>query len=608
MRGYAANGKRFADESVDYLCADPAHINVGYIEKDHWVARELLEAISPYCSNIQLIRLENKLLTYYPSYERGIKGFSDGGLAQLILLDGIAPVRRSNASTLRLSILAQKFSPHVLDPPKETQVGYTRSPISEENAAVMTDDDWLAAMRRYDSDHRPFSLRDAFTGGAHELSLLLETEVKKNPARFANLACEFPEEVHRSYVEAVLKGIAYSETEIDVHAVFKVCEHYHQYAGRPFGRWIPSALANSKDAVLPKRIRDIIIYYALKDPDPPKTWDSKKGDNAERILIDGINSVRGASALAIATLISNDAFRQEGSRCYPCFFPAIKQITQDPSVAVRSCGAAILTSLLRYDPKSATACFCQLLEIDEDALLNTRYVKKFLNSAIATNLTEIEPILERMVRSHLDDVATAGAEYASLVALCSDEDYPLVQQCISGTVAQRLGVAGIFSRYLRQTQSKRFSELVLVQLLSDTSEAVRSRASYCFMSFEIEDFLQRTELIQAFMKSAAFSANAHTIIYALDKLSDPLPDITISICGGFLGAAGDEVRDFQKGAFADGIAAGELAIRGYKENRTKQTVQRRYGDLIDRMLKLGVYGLEEKIKELSEFKRNNKEL
>ena len=202
----------------------------------------------------------------------------------------------------------------------------------------------------------------------------------------------------------------------------------------------------------------------------------------------------------------------------------------------------------------------------------------------------------------------AGAENASLVALYVDENHPLVQQCISGTVPQRLGVAAIFSRDLRQAHSKRFCERVLVRLFRDTSEEVRSRSSSCFMSFESEDFLQRAELIHAFIKSPAFSANSHTIIYALEHLSDPLPDITISICEGFLDTAGYEVRDFQKRAFAEGSTTGELAIRGYKENLTSQTVQRRYGDLIDRMLKLGVYGLEEKMKELSEFKRNSKEV
>ncbi len=607
IRGYAANAKRFADESIDYLCADSARLDVGYIEKDHWVTRELLEAISPYGSDIQLIRLENEVLTYYPRFERGIKGFRDNGRAQLILFDGIVPARRSNTTRLRLDVLTKKFGPHALDPPKEIEVEYTRPPISEEEAAVMTNDDWLAAMNRYDSEYTPFSLSNGFTGGALELSRLLETEVRKDPTRFADLASTFPDEVHHSYIDAVLRGISNSDVEIDARAVFKVCEHYHQYAGQPFGRSIPNALANCKDAILPKRIRDIIIYYALNDPDPPKTWDSKAHKSSEEILTIGINSVRGASALAIEKRISYDESRPVRNACYRYFLPAIKQIALDHSAAVRSCAAAILTSMLGNDPKNAFAYFSLLVEIDEDALLNTYYVTQFLNNAITTDLHEIERILERMVSSHVDEVATRGAEYASLAALYVDENHPLVQQCISGTVPQRLGVAAIFSRHLRQAHSKRFCERVLVRLLRDTSEEVRSRSSFCFMSFESEDFLQRTELIHAFINSPAFSANSQTVIYALEQLSDPLPDIAIDICERFLDTAGDDISDFQKSAFAEGITTGELAIRGYKENRTNQTVQRRYGDLIERMLKLRVYGLEEKIKELSEFKRKSEE-
>ena len=607
IRGYAANAKRFADESIDYLRADSARLDVGYVEKDHWVTHELIEAISPYCSDIQLIRLEKEVLTYYPRFERGIQGFRDGGRAQLILFDGIAPARRSNNTRLRLDVLMKKFGPHALDPPKKIEVEYTKPPISEEKAAAMTNDDWLAAMNRYDSEYTPFSLSNGFTGGALELSRLLETEVQKDPTRFADLAFTFPDEVHHSYIDAVLRGISNSDAEIDARAVFKVCEHYHQYAGRPFGRSIPNALANCKDAILPKRIRDIIIYYALNDPDPPKTWDSKAHKSSEEILTIGINSVRGASALAIEKLISYDESRPARSKCYRYFLPAIKQIALDPSAGVRSCAAAILTSMLGYDPKNAFACFSLLVEMDEDALLSTYYVTQFLNNAITTDLQKIERILERMVSSHVDEVATRGAEYASLAALYVDENHPLVQQCLSGTVPQLLGVAAIFSRDLRQAHSKRFCERVLVRLFRDTSEEVRSQSSFCFMSFESEDFLQRTELIHAFINSPAFSANSHTIIYALEQLSDPLPDITIDICERFLDTAGDDISDFQKRAFAEGITTGELAIRGYEENRTNQIVQRRYGDLIDRMLKSGVYRLEEKMKEVSEFKGKGKE-
>ena len=58
IRGYAANGQAFANESVDYLCDKPARMEAGYVGGHQWAARELLEAVTPYCSEDKLARLE----------------------------------------------------------------------------------------------------------------------------------------------------------------------------------------------------------------------------------------------------------------------------------------------------------------------------------------------------------------------------------------------------------------------------------------------------------------------------------------------------------------------------------------------------------------------
>src|SRR5437588_12398751 len=96
MRGFTGNAATFAEEAADYLCAPTTCLEIGYGESSHWATRELLQAITPFCSEQSLMRLEEQLLHYASPYERSVEGYTwrQFGLAKLTLLAGIAPARR----------------------------------------------------------------------------------------------------------------------------------------------------------------------------------------------------------------------------------------------------------------------------------------------------------------------------------------------------------------------------------------------------------------------------------------------------------------------------------------------------------------------------------
>jgi hypothetical protein len=413
IRGYAANGQTLANESVDYLCHNPARMEAGYGDGSHWAARELLEAVIPYCGDDEFTRLEHTLLTYYSRYERTTEGHHSSGHAQFILLDGITGPRRSVAVTKRLQELTMRFGQEALEPPQGAVGGWAKSPIAEEEAALMTDDEWLAAIKGYDCENCSF-VGDGVIGGASELSLVLQSHVKQDPTRFANLACAFPETTQYVYFEAVLRGIAQSEIAPQPEAVVRICRYCHSFADRPFGLWIPGALAAVRGAALPKEGLDIIIWYATKDPDPTIEGRemgpiSKSGHAGDNLFLAGGNSVRGSSATAIAQVIFYDKDRPADSNCLPYLMAATETICLDPSAAVRSCSAEILFSMLQYDQETAIIYLFRLLDIKEDALLSTPPIRMILRDTLEAHLNEVEPILQRMVRSKLPEVATAGA-------------------------------------------------------------------------------------------------------------------------------------------------------------------------------------------------------
>ncbi len=97
------------------------------------------------------------------------------------------------------------------------------SPVSEKEAEEMSDEKWLEIIELYNDRNKA---GDPFVGGAHELSTVLEKEVRKDPERFAKLVQKFPDTTHEYYFDAILRGIV--DTPLDIKSALDVCRRCHQ--------------------------------------------------------------------------------------------------------------------------------------------------------------------------------------------------------------------------------------------------------------------------------------------------------------------------------------------------------------------------------------------
>ena len=85
--------------------------------------------------------------------------------------------------------------------------------------------------------------------------------------------------------------------------------------------------------------------------------------------------------------------------------------------------------------------------------------------ALQTHFETLKPTLERMIESEDPGVATVGARQACLISLILEEARPLAQRCLSGTEAQRVGVAEVYAAHLQTARFRGFCEETLIQLL-----------------------------------------------------------------------------------------------------------------------------------------------
>jgi hypothetical protein len=645
---YAANGKYFVNDAVEYLCEEPERLKTGYSSgagnvhvAPFWATRKLLEAIIPYLSNENIEKLEQLILNYYPDWEKEYKLLKLRGYAQFVLLDAIhtseictlkfefekffrqillfelaicggwrkvvfdlfpnliQPYYPSEAIARRLYEWQRKFAQTYLapfgkiEPPKSIEARIVPSPIPQNAVEKMTDQQWLNAIAEYEYNDggTRFQRTGELIGGASQLSNLLKNQVKNEPARFAKLIWDFPINANPSYFNAILLGIA--EVGLDVDAVYRACLRCHKLPQRPCGSSI--AWVFEKLADLPWSIGafNILLCYALYDPDPERElWRAETPDGqvyyGGEVLSAGINSTGGSAVNAIAKLIFADKNRAS------YFYYPMQQIIRDSSIAVRSCAAEVLVAMLNYDRDLAVNFFLKLCET-EDALLATSTVENFLYYAVPTHFKKLVPILERMLASDLPEVVKVGARQACLSSLMIEEARYLGESCLAGTETHRISAAEIFVANLKIAQFRQFCETGLIQLFNDSNEAVHSQASRCFFEFEGQELGNYRQLVEDFVESRAFATNHRELIHALEKTTAKLPDITCSICEKIVSISKSNNRsDTSHIPYADKIS--KLLIRVYSQSKDEK-LRSRCLDLVDSMAQTGVYGLSEALQE-----------
>lgn len=581
-RAYAAGGKSFADEAIEYLLENheirfsPIHV------QGLDAIRQLLNSSTPHCSAENLNRLEQAILGYYPKSE--YTKFK--GARQYFLLRALDQSRIAPQAMKRLQELRRKFGERELVRTGTVTIGEIGSPIPSDAAQKMSDENWLAAIKKHS--------QDSFDGGARELSRVLETEVRNAPTRFAGLIHRIPDDANKTYFESILVGL--TDADVEMSLAISAVRRCHCVPGRPLGRPIARLLEKISDAELPPDTLDILAWYATKAANPvgEPNWTTYVGSvrqemNLQDILNAGLNTDRGAAAVAIARLL----FHNENYLA--SFKPHLQSMVNDQAIAVRAMVAYILLAVLRYDRDLAVKLFAQLCDAD-DRLLGTRFVEDFIRYAATTHWDDIKPVIDRMLKSQIADVATAGARQACLASLTEQNALPLAQDCVNGATAQRLGAAEVYAANLQFSEHRAECQSMLEALFLDPDAEVRIAASRGFDRFNGNALASFEGLVHAFVQSPAFKEGHHSLIHALKQTTARMPNAILSAAETFIKTFGTDAADIRAAVSIYSSYIAQLVLRVYKQETDSSTRQRCL-DLIDKMVEAQAHGAGSAIEE-----------
>lgn len=372
--------------------------------------------------------------------------------------------------------------------------GFVKSPVPQAAAKLMTDDHWLNAMDKYRTDQTDF---DTLTGGVYELSSVLRSETTNDPSRFARLALRMTIDTHPSYVTAILDGLMQTQNSVDSTLVFDVVRHVAALGNDDNDQALTMALRQHLKGDVPDDIVQLVLDRALHAANPTEDVWSMLAPNGQPyfngdIAANGMNCARGQAALTLGDLLIYDA---DGHRT-GLVAPSLTQLADDPSVAVRSSVAHVLSAALRHATDEALAAFERLIAAD-DRLLATSNVINLMLYIGTGRPAVVAPVIERMLAASDATVQQWGGYLAARAGLEFGLGHLLAAACESHAAPIRLGAADLCARILPYTSDAVTATDVLEEFLKDENEGVREATSHVVIELRGRPLQPFSDLLKA---------------------------------------------------------------------------------------------------------------
>ena len=577
-RGLSAGGKYFADWAASLLLQGGRRLHCGYVSDVNWVARELVRTIAPYVSDA----LHQQLEYLFRDLQNGYSAFK--------FLSALDESRLTPAGRRRLGEYRRKFNEDAPSKPFGITGGVIGSPIPYDAAQKMTDEQWLKAIAKHDSNETNWS---NFTGGARELSGLLRDQVAVDPARFAQLTLRLTPGVNSSYTNALLMGFGDAKvSDTTEPLVFEAVRHIASLRQADNDRFLGTALQKYYREV-PLDLVELILdrtLHALNpiDNSPVIIRDGTDGHSAADMYMNGINTARGSLAVVLGNLLLADS---DGQRT-DLVMPHLSEMASDPVLSVRSCVAHTLFAALRYARPEVLAALESLIQAD-DRLLATELVQQLMISIGDVNPEVIDPIIQRMLASEDVEAREAGGAIAAFAAL--EWDRPdLIKQVLSGDFHVRKGIAQTVARLVADTSNDELATETLIRLMSDDVDEVRKEVATVALILRNHPLRPFVKLLTALIDSPSYVHASTQLLITLEHAPDKIDGLVLKASQRFLSVFGNDAADIRTGAAADAHYVSKLVVRGLAQCQSR-IHRAALLDVLDQLLELGVYGINDAI-------------
>jgi hypothetical protein len=588
-------------------------------------------------SNDDRDRIESKILSYYPEIRRAIKiaheiekhgetepwsnsanviwDLNRSGFEQWCILETIGEDLLSARGVQQLKGLRRKFPEQKLPDPIHVGVLDVGSPIKRDKIGRMSDENWLRAISRYDSENERRRGNGFTEGGARELASELQHATKEDPPRFGVFLKRIPNDTYPIYVSHILWGLIEAQ-DVDDGLLKEAIFNAHQRPQRPYGNEVARLFQKCPKLAKDASVFDILLWYIENgEANEDEVIDASTKDRevisiddllsaGDTLRVRGVNGARGWAAETLAAVIWN--VPEVITKAWEVLE---RRIVRERLTSVRCCLVQPLVPLFNYDQYRCSELVERLVggpsEVNSDRGHETRC--QFLVPLVTHHGTYLLPFLlhwaPEIGRRLVDRLLNSGNETMHMIGAWhvfnrsfQDAAYGLeADQFIEGGYVYRRLAADVASYAVTREEFRERAEGQLLRFFDDEDEQVCKRAANVFRHIEPSDFARFFDLAKKYIESRAFADDAFAFFHALEEATCNVQELVIR-------AAERLVVNCEPNSESGGRRHLDLhqlqglLKREYAASEKNPELRKRLLNLIDVMLQKELYGTEEIVK------------
>lgn len=582
----------YSDQIVEYIINNPYIYNVGYSSNYNYLIMLLLNKFTQHCDEELFEKLIKTILIYREDYEykyfKDLKknrrlNYSPIHHVQAKLLDSLDKERllKYPKAKLKLLELQRKFKANTfLKEPKEIEGGLVVSPISKENALKMTLDQWKKAIYKY--IHPDSSGISACSGGAYQLSQVLEDIISKEPLKFLNLIYELDiSKTSPYYINAILTGLSnlvgyYEEKETLIKYCLKISDKdFNHSIIKLLNSFIDNNVVHLSDYCI-----NLIIQFII-NPQYNDEWDNNDIDMVS------INCTNGQALWLLQKILSENINLKDK---FNSIFDSIHTL----SLATKVAFINPLREIYNNDPSYALSLLQNLI-ISDRTLIQSGYVREFISQTSFIDNFEFYFELLKNIESNTPDVKQLISGMFTHYSLHFDKIKDIVLKYIdSNDKDYKIGTAEVLSQYANDKEIRltKFYQEIFTKLLNDNDSEIKRTCLKFIHQYNNPEELFLNPLFELIVNSNAFLSYT----YFIYELNESLINIKYLnkyklIINRFIELKEEEIFKNTDANFEIGSLF-ETILKVYELQEDSEIL-----DLIDRFLLLPIYTYRNKINE-----------
>ena len=582
----------YSDQIVEYIINNPYIYNVGYSSNYNYLIMLLLNKFTQNCDEELFEKLIKTILNYQDDYEyeyfKDLKknrrlNYSPLHHVQAKLLDSLDKERlfKYPKAKLKLLELQRKFEANTfLKEPKEIEGGLVVSPISKEKALKMSINQWKRAIYKYITpDSNRFS---PCSGGAYQLSQVLEDIISKEPLKFLNLIYELDiSKTSPYYINAILTGLSnlvgyYEEKETLIKYCLKISDKdFNHSIIKLLNSFIDNNGVHLSDYCI-----NLIIQFII-NPQYNDEWDNNDIDMVS------INCTNGQALWLLQKILSKNINLKDK---FNSIFDSIHTL----SLATKVAFICPLYELYNYDNIYALSILKKLILSDKN-FIQSGYVREFIGKTsfidnfefyfeLLQNIENNTPAVKKLISGifthyslHFEKAKEITLKYIN----STDKDY-------------KIGSAEVLSQYANDKEIRltTFYQEIFTKLLNDNDREVKRTCLNFIHQYNTPEELFLNPLFELIVNSNAFLSYTHFIY----ELNESLINVKYLnkyklIINRFIELKEEEIFKNPDANFEIGSLF-ETILKVYELQEDSEIL-----DLIDRFLLLPIYTYRNKINE-----------